>query len=106
MEDKKFFSCLGIIITAVSLLIFSAVIGGFVLAKLWEWFVVPIFSMQLLTISQAIGLSLVVSYFKTAKDDEDYKNKSFAEIAIESFGKVVVQAAVILTLGWIVYQFI
>lgn len=46
---------------------------GFVLAKLWGWFLVDKFGLPALTIAQAIGLAIVVGMFSyiRAKDDED-----------------------------------
>lgn len=53
----------GILITVIMSLVFTTIIYGFVLCKLWIWFVVPTFGLQPLTIIQAIGLSYIISFF-------------------------------------------
>lgn len=54
---------------ALLCIIFSLIISiptsiwsGFVLTKLWMWFIVPVFALAPLTIVPAIGLALVVSF--------------------------------------------
>jgi len=37
----------------------AAALSGFVLSQLWEWFIVLTFNLPLLTVAQAIGVSLV-----------------------------------------------
>lgn len=58
----------GILITVIMSLVFTTIINGFVLCKLWIWFVVPTFGLQALTIIQAIGLSYIIS-FLTGKNN-------------------------------------
>lgn len=71
---------------------------GFVLAKLWGWFVVSKFeSIPPLSIAQAIGLAIVVSMFTgtySSKDDEDEVWKPYV---IAFLGPLIS-----LFVGWIV----
>lgn len=59
-----------IILTTLDLLV-----EGFVLSYLWAWFFVPILNLPLLSLKQAIGISMTVAFltkkFSTAKDEED-----------------------------------
>lgn len=62
----------GKFITGLILTIFLTIVGGFVLVKFWDWFIIPIFQFKSLTLIQAIGLSYFISYIKTTfKRNED-----------------------------------
>jgi len=53
------------------LLVVSIPIQGFVLCKLWDWFVITAFPVPPLSVLHASGLSLTVRYF-TARDSKEY----------------------------------
>lgn len=69
---------------------------GFMISVLWAWFMVPTFSLPVLSIPQAIGLSLVVGAFHSShgpsKDREWYVTLAIA------VGDIVLPLAI----GWIV----
>lgn len=90
---------LGLIILFPLLIIYSAIVHGWVLSKLWLWFLVPIFGLQPLNITQAIGISIIVGFLthqvdiKKGKDD---KVKLFL---------VLINPFIILLFGYIVHKF-
>lgn len=43
-------------------MIVSVLLRGWALAILWGWFVVPIFELPSLTIAEAIGISMIMSF--------------------------------------------
>lgn len=51
----------------------STIIYGFILLKLWLWFIVPIFELEPLRIIEAIGISSIVNFlsYKFNKDDAE-----------------------------------
>jgi hypothetical protein len=51
-------------LTALALLAFPAtgILGGYVVQRLWGWYIVGTFGLPGLTLGQAIGLDLLVSY--------------------------------------------
>ncbi|HUV00049.1 MAG TPA: hypothetical protein VMW32_03695 [Bacteroidales bacterium] len=51
--------------------IISVVITGFVLSKLWFWFIVPVFALPELRLIEAIGLSFLISFVWHRKSDDD-----------------------------------
>jgi len=51
--------------------IISVVITGFVLSKLWFWFIVPVFALPELRLIEAIGLSFLISFVWHGKSDGD-----------------------------------
>lgn len=80
-----------------------AAMRGWVLTKLWAWFIVP-FGAPALSIPYAIGLALIVTYLtsrtsitKTAPTEIDW-TKAFVEI--------VVGPLLTLLLGWAVTLFL
>jgi hypothetical protein len=77
MDSDKFAGCFGKLVYVVGIAVVGAILGGWVLSVMWQWFIVPAFDAPALTIGQAIGLSLIISSLqvKHAKesDDEDWK---------------------------------
>lgn len=73
-EDEKIGCVLGIV--GCLLIVPNSLWSGFVISKLWAWFIVPTFAVPPLSIIAAIGVFLVVSAFhpskfkKAKKDDE------------------------------------
>jgi hypothetical protein len=74
---------------------------GYVLSLLWGWLIVPTFSLPLITVVQAIGLSFVLTYL-TARDNPN--------VALEPADKFIKRAALrpatALMIGWVVKQWI
>ena len=71
---KTMFSCLGVILAVPILLVYGYLSNGIVLSSLWEWFVVPIFHINSITIVQAIGIAIVVGFLThqtTNNSDKD-----------------------------------
>jgi len=82
---QKVFGFVSIVI--ISILI-SALVDGYIVKKLWSWFIVPIFELKALSLAQAYGLCMVfraLSGYSLKLNDEE-----------KEFGEVVVQAVVVL----------
>lgn len=64
---------IGLLTTTLLIMVYTVLMNGWALAKLWAWFIVPTFSAPPLSIPAAIGVSLVVSYltFHAKTDDKD-----------------------------------
>ena len=91
-EDKKL---LIIMILSIPGLIWS----GFVITKLWIWFVVPL-GLPVISISHAIGIDLIITFM--CGHAVDPKNKKILTTIIES----ITRPAVILFIGFISQLFI
>ena len=76
----------------------SAILQGFVLVKLWGWFVVPQFGLAALSIPVALGLTLIISYLTSHYHGEDRRETS------EKFGAAISKPLFALFIGW-VYTF-
>lgn len=89
-----------IILGAVVIIPLLLCLRGFVLCKLWAWFVCPIFSLAPISIPQAIGIALVVS-FLAARRSSNSKKLSWGD-GIDCFA----DPALVLALGWIIHLFL
>jgi hypothetical protein len=101
-DDKGIFSCLGMIVGAVIVIIVGALIGGYVLAKMWLWFIVP-FGAPEIEIAHAIGISLLAGLFTSSSSSDD-KYESTAEVVTKLIATLIAPF-ILLGFGWIVVQF-
>ena len=94
-----------ILIFGLSILVTAglALWDGFVLMKLWAWFIVPLFHLPALTIAAAIGLGLIASFLthQMRPDNEENPLAAMANI----FGYGFVNAGMCLLIGWVVTFF-
>jgi hypothetical protein len=93
-----------ILALTASVVVALSIWEGFVLTKLWMWFVVPTFGLPMLTIPVAIGLALIVGFLthqmrQTNRDEEPLVQ------AASLFGHGFFNAGVILFMGWVVHSF-
>ena len=77
-------------------------LNGFVFQTLWAWFIVPIFGLAALTVLQAVGVGLVVS-FLTHQSDVQYKD--LEEDSTKRLVVLVLRPLMILGVAWIVQLF-
>lgn len=85
-------------------MVITALIGGFVFQTLWGWFIVPTFTMQPMTLIQAIGTSFFINYLKTnlgKKSDDEFS----MEFVLKALVMSVVMALFVLGLGWVITLF-
>ena len=107
-SDSKLLGCIGGIVAVLFILIVGTFANGLTLSVLWKWFVVPAFDVPQLTVMQALGLSLVVSFFTAdlQKQEADHKKKTSAtESILTACLQVVIKPLVFLAIGWVYLQF-
>lgn len=91
---------------------------GITVSILWGWFVVPLFHLPMLTIPQALGLSLAVKYLTHGQPqvDQTTKEKSVelktpeekADAAARVVGALfepILRALAALGSGWVIHTF-
>jgi hypothetical protein len=76
---EKIFENLGKLLFATFLAIITIIVEGFVFMQLWQWFTVPVFKVQPLTLVQSLGLILFLAYLKSkpkkkTEDDLSWEN--------------------------------
>lgn len=89
-----------IILGAIATMVLSMIYTGFVFTKLWVWFVIPVFGLPVLTIAQAIGLTIVTrmaTIIQIVKDEKEWYEDLILLILYPTFA---------LLLGWIVQFFL
>lgn len=96
---------IGLLASLVGWVVLGAILRGWVLSIMWNWFVVSTFGLPALSIAAAIGVSLVVGlmtyqYIYT-EDDRSDSSKIAAGLGVNIGGPLVV-----LLMGWIVKQFL
>jgi len=97
---------IGYSVVAITAIVLSVIFSGYVLSILWSWFVSPVFGLVELSISEAIGVALVVSFLAKDYPEEDKKEeKSFNEIMGRLFITTIFRPAFALFAGWIITLF-
>ena len=104
--DKSTFGCVGAIAGLVALVVVGSLMSGWALSTLWGWFVVPLFGLPSLTIAQAIGLSAVVSLFRTTNTNSKSSDDDAFMMFAKSFAAVIFVPLLSVGWGWVVVQFI
>lgn len=100
--NDSLIACLGWLIATI-IGIAMTIVQGWVLTVLWGWFIVPTFGITQLSIPVAIGISFIVSMFRSHIPTN---NKD--ESAEEKIGKIVgaiLSPFFVLLFGWIVHSF-
>jgi len=106
-KENKLYSYLIIISMLVSTSTISLIIYGAVAVKLWDWFIVPLFGIRPISIAEVIGLSLFISLFvSSSKYKEEKEIDEYAGEIIKVFIHTFLRSALVLLIGWIVYQFV
>jgi hypothetical protein len=89
------------IIAFFSTVIVTTILQGFVLSKLWAWFIMPIFQTEPLRVVESVGILTFVAIFNMRYDKKAYKSE-FWKAIIERMIFVLTICAYILLFGWIV----
>lgn len=103
--SEMFFKGIGCFVGFVFIILTSAILRGWVLTKLWFWFVVP-FGAPFLGLAHGIGISLICGYLtyqfdKKYPEDEECKNYN----KYGSIGFLFLYPLMALLFGWITKEF-
>ena len=90
----------------VAVLVISTIANGFALSVLWGWFISPVFGLPALTIVQAIGLSMVVSYLTYQYIRDSGEKKTLTKSILTELVMAILRPALVLGLGAIVNLFV
>ena len=90
--------------TLMLAMLISPIINGFVITKLWLWFIVPTFGANPLRIVEAIGLMFLINYIKPKREEKIDKNKFWGKFATNMI-YLILMAGLALLSGWIVQMF-
>lgn len=74
---------------------------GFVLSKLWGWFIAPTFGLPSLQYAIAVGIIVIWRFLNAKQSDATKKESGWSQ-----WGWIFLYPAVFLLLGWVVTFFI
>jgi len=96
---------LGVIVALFGIIVLALLLRGFVVGTLWNWFAVPLFALPVVTIPQALAISLVVGtlteQYKDHKIPEDEKYEWY-----ESLLRLLGSNGIVLLVGYILTFYI
>jgi hypothetical protein len=93
--------------TGFVFIIFAVVVRGFVLSKLWGWFVASTFNVPTIGIAQAIGIAMMLSLASNSRPPQpkDWPRKITMGMFWKGVGESFMPLS-LLVVGWILAQFI
>jgi len=94
----------GKFIAGLIFMIVAPIIRGYVVIKLWAWFIVPTFEMNELRLVEAIGIMFLIGYL-SANNNNNNNNKEFWERFAENIIFLLVLSGYVLFAGWIIQMF-
>ncbi len=97
---------IGLIVSFIATLVLSSLWSGYVLSKLWLWFMVPAFGLPVLAVGYAIGLALVVNYLTNHAPVDTKKDEDAIENLLKAIGIGILRPAIALMFGKIVTLFL
>jgi len=80
-------------------------VGGFTLKILWNWFIANTFNINVLALYQAIGVYLVVMYFRTTQPTYKQIKEAHSTSEDKIFDSMlfIAYCAVVLLVGWLIH---
>jgi hypothetical protein len=99
-------ACLGTILFVVVGSTIAYIVNGLVLSVLWGWFIVPLFNAPPLSITYAVGISLIAGMLTHQSQHKSDDKSSTGEALINAFSTSLITPLLILLVGWIVQMFL
>jgi len=103
--ENTVLGCIGALVGGVIMMIGAYMVNGWVLLKLWAWFVMPLFDVAPLTVAQAIGLGVTVGLV-THQGVPTGDNRNDSNALARAIAQAFVIPLVALLVGWIVSYFV
>jgi len=99
-----FIAVFSIVLLALMVIPLS-LLNGFVLMTLWAWFVTPLFGLLPLSLIEAIGLGIIVSYL-THQYGATQEKFETAKEALAGIFKMILHPIITLAFAWVIQLFI
>jgi hypothetical protein len=94
---------IGKMVLWLGLFVPGLIYDGYVFSILWEWFIVPVFDLPILSVPVAMGISLVIVFCTHRSRDSD---KDFWKHIYDLIGSCVIGPTIYLGIGYAIYCFI
>lgn len=85
--------------------ILAAITNGWAASLMWAWFVVPVFDAPALSIAQAVGISCLVTLFRSNTSSRS-SGKDSATVIAEMLAVALVAPVVAVGFAWVVKLFL
>lgn len=82
-----------------ALIIVAYLLDGLALKMLWGWFLVPVFGLPTISLTQAIGVGIVIGFLTQQHIPRDEKQRR------EMFIYTVIAPVTAVAVGWVVHLF-
>lgn len=104
--NKDGFSCLGLSVSFVALLVVAVIAEGWALSVIWNWFMPTLFGVTSLSVFQAMGVGLVIRSITSKSSNSPAKsdNKTIGEAFLEGFVIAIASPAITVAFAWVVLQ--
>lgn len=93
---------IGKFFTGLIMLIITTILSGFLLVKLWDWFLLPVFEIKQITLIQAIGLTFFISCFIKTIDYTKSQELTWSKF-VEKFFTSIILYGILFLLGYIIH---
>ena len=100
--------CLGLMIVGAItpfIVIPHALLDGWVLQKLWGWFIVPVFGLPALSLAAAIGIGMTASYITHHSQVRPKETQEGKAAVASMLWELFFRPLVALGLGWVIQRF-
>lgn len=93
-----------IVVYTIILGILGLIWKGYVFSILWEWFVIPVFELPLLTLIQATSFVLLINFMKASIPILDYTKEGWSNMKtlLYKTSWVILFPALALLVGWLI----
>ena len=97
---------LGMVVVFLGLFVFEFLWYGYALSLLWAWFIAPIFGLPALTITQALGVAIVVGLLThQAMPNDSNAHTTAIDKLIPAVITLIFRPLMAIICGWIVHSF-
>ena len=103
MSEKEKMGCIAAIVLLTP---FTAILRGFVLKILWNWFVVPVTGLPELSIPMALGIALIVGFLTYQHIHTDKEDEEVFESIVKGIAISIIHPLFALFFGWLYQLFI
>lgn len=106
--SEKFYAMVGALVSLPAIIILTIIIPivweGYVIVKLWGWFVVPQFDLPAIHLATAVGISCLMSLLATQymSNEETETNK---HPVLKATAYVYLKPALVLLFGWLTLKY-
>lgn len=97
---------MGVLAIFLAAIVIGSIMNGWALSVLWTWFIVPIFKWPILSIAQAVGLGMVVSFLTRHSINTDDTSKDMTDAVGAVIANSAIYPVLVVGIGWIVTVFL